>query len=184
MIKYVKKEYEVLEGTIEHEEPKPAIHRGYVPSTSPIIALPNRSTGHLLPPAQDRYKIIRESRAQGIDIGAKVIRVYHIKEAYIDCADMIGTVQSFLFTMYPGQTQYLPILVRFPVGASGYQDLPFALEEIETLENAKEQLKIKSREKAIISLQEGVISDLLKERNGVVPFRTNVIHLPTQYRGD
>ena len=175
MIKYVKLDYEVLEGTIESSIPEPT-WKGYGNKT---IALPDYSkdtNALLMPDPKDRYTMIQAARLAGVNVGARVIRVNHIKKELINNRFMIGVVQKFLWHMMPGYTRFLPILVRFNIGNQGYQDLPFELRELETLENAKKQLEI--RDKIITNLQEdttdlrqAVISDLLKERSGVIPFR-------------
>ncbi len=164
-----------MAGEIDNEPPvvKTSSYSSYPRTNSSVIQLPDH-TRHstLLPSAQDRFKMIRACKAAGIDVGVKVIRVNNINKYYVENPTFIGEVTGFLMSMYPGHTEYRPILVRFTVAVSGWQDMPFLLRELETLENAKNQVEETSNTPRIIqSLQDGVIQDLMRQRSGVLPFR-------------
>jgi hypothetical protein len=127
-----------------------------------------------LPSSIDKIALINKCKAQGLTIGTKVIRVRHITEFMLTQTHLVGTVHQFTLTMVPGYTEYRPIIVRFELGATNYSDMPFNPEELETLENAHKQVAFKKAQDA--KLEERVISDIMQQSSGVIPFR-----LPQRY---
>ena len=180
-MKYVKKEYEVLSGEVENKY-CPAL-RQVETRSSPII-LPHEEASHdtRLPPAKIRYKMIKYAQEQGMTIGTEVIRVIHITPAYLSNPRMIGRISRFIFHIFPGVREYKPILVRFTNSDGSHQEFAFSYSELETVENAKKQLKLFSA--TTKSLEEAVLEDVLKERNGVIPFRKTATILRLPHKGD
>jgi hypothetical protein len=143
LAKYKVVPYEVLDGEIENPfyKPPPSEVLSEVKSNN-VIVLPNRmDTSHgVLPPGRERFRMINAAKAEGLDIGVSVIRVRHINQYMINESHLIGIIDKFTMHMYPGETVYRPIVVRFPTMGTAYQDFPFVAAELEVWSKAKEQL--------------------------------------------
>ena len=183
MIKYVRKPYEVLEGEVENKwyvAPPAPPESSFTPRIVDASAMgPMR-----VPTAKERYRLIREAQSHGIEIGSKVIRVNAISRTCIDNPRFIGTVTRFLFSMWPGSLTYRPLCVRFENQDGSFQEFPFHFAEIETVENARKQIELFT--KTTTSMEERILEDIGKERNGVVPFRNPnpILFLPQKFSRD
>ena len=145
---------------------------------SNVIQLPSSSYQHpKLPSAKERFNIVKLIREHGISIGSKVIRVSCISESCINNDRFIGTVERFLFHMWPGYTEYKPILVVFKSGAYYTQLFPFTECEIELLETAQKQLDVINHQKEPETLHGKIILDILKQQHGVLPFVEHKVYV-------
>lgn len=169
MVKYVVVPYEVMDGEIDNE-PKGTFTT--YPRSAPVITMPHsRRDPDGFPTPQERFNLVNRIKEAGLLPGVKVVRVNHIAPQYLDDPTYIGKIDHYLFRPWPGFNEYMPILVTFPLASNGSQSFPFKMEEIETLEKAREIVRVQTQREKESTLQERVMDDLLKQRNGVLPFR-------------
>lgn len=168
-------EYPVLEGDINNEPPIPkSIYKPYVSPLDNVITLPNQNQKRsvLIPTPQERFEIVKAAKELGFHVGVKVIRADQVTANFVKNPRMIGTLDKFLFTLYPGWAKYLPLLISFNSEVGYPQSFPFDVHEVELLDDALERLALEKLESVHTdsTMQDNIIADIMKEKHGVIPF--------------